>query len=398
MRKKLSSKSTACGGKASIAICISASLHFPSREIKTKDNRDTQNSPVLLLKKLAMSDKMLISDDQADMHQRMLELEQELIVFQQSSKELEEALEDELTELENKNRMLVSQVTAKDKRLQELTSQLTDANAEVLRLSETLKTEKAKLEDEILLLKQKLVAMEILNDDMDMNDRILENNLQLTKQFNNELLEKLALVENDLENEKQINAQQRLRISNLEAAEVSRPAPRVRHLQQFKSRNKRQSVARSIMSVADTTADGTILDINEFLATAPPETIHPDSNIPRSGSRGKIHEQYLRSEEIVQKVGRMSHYLGLKANSTIQISPHEAQTPPNEVAPHGQLTHSPSIANLSRFKEEPENASTIAESHYAPSKAASGEILKTDESRKPKHKKNRMKTVMKFFA
>lgn len=335
-----------------------------------------------------------VKSDEHDMQERMLELEQELLEFQKSSKELEEALEDELSELENKNKLLVTQINAKDEKLQQLTSQLSDANAEIFRVQEALAADKVKMEKEILALKQKLVEVEILNDDMGMNDRILENNLHFAKLLNNDLLERLALAESDLESEKQINAQYKLRISNLES-ESLRPLTKARHLQQIKPKSKRQSVTRSIMSVADTTADGTILDLNEFLASAPPEAIHPNSNIPRSGSRGKIHEQYLRSEEIVQKVGQMSQYIGLKSNSTIQVSDHEVQTPPSDKETHGLLVHSPSLANLSKLREE---LNKVRSPTMPPSKISLHNPSSRNNLQKPRHKKNRIKTVMRFFA
>lgn len=339
---------------------------------------------------LLMTDTFIQGDDD-DIRKRMLDLEQELVEFQQSSKELEEALEDELNELDNRNQLLVSQINAKDDRLQQLTAQLGEANTEIFRISEVLATDKAKLESEIISLKQKLVAVEILNDDIGMNDRILENNLKLAEQFNNELLEKLALVESDLETERQMNAQQRLRISNLEALDIFKPTQKARHLQQFKSKARRRSVAKSTMSLADTTADGTILDLNEFLASAPPEPTQPVCNIPRADSRGRIHEQYLRSEEIVQKVGQMNHYLGLKANSTIHVSGQEAQTPRQDQPVYGHLIQSPSFANLSKYKEELPlpTPTTRGTPHEPPSR---------ENSQRQRSKKSRIKTLMTFFA
>lgn len=338
-------------------------------------------------------------DEESTIFQRMVDLEQELVDFQQSSKELEEALEAELNELEEKNKALTEQINARDNRLQLLASQLIEANNEINRLSEAQKKQKIQYENEINLLKQKLVAVEILNDDMGVNDRILESELQNAKQAKNELLEKLALVESELENEKQLNAQHRLCISNFEAAEV-KPTQKARHLQQFGAKNKRLSTSKSTQSIADTTVDGTFLDINEFLATEPPEPPKKHGETPRSGSMGKIHEHYLRSEEIAQKVGEVKQYFDLKANCTIHVPPQRAQITPQISNFNKNAKKSSSLLNSTNAKDH-ETTRDKPRHGGQTSQPILRELTlnyRKLSDAKPTTKKSRLRTVMKFFA
>ncbi|KAM9897129.1 hypothetical protein OXX79_007067, partial [Metschnikowia pulcherrima] len=136
-------------------------------------------------------------------YRRMIELEQELVEFQDSSKDLEQALEDELHDLETQKSSLTLQLQNKDKVIATLNARVISLNTEVADISNTLADYKAASEKTIADLKHKLVAMEISNDDYLSRDRVVESKLQLANQFNNELLEKLAMVENDLDLERQ---------------------------------------------------------------------------------------------------------------------------------------------------------------------------------------------------
>lgn len=225
-------------------------------------------------------------------YKRMLSLELELVEFQESSKELEQALEEELRELESRNSDLLAQVRTKDLRIHALSDKIIQLNTELNNLHDEMVEKTEAYNKESRELKSKLVSVEILNDDMVSNDRVLESKLQLSTQFNNELLEKLAIVENDLELEKQENAKHRLAISNLENFNKSHRFSR------------RLAAAQGLESEDVTFADGTILDINEMLASEPAKPT--ESRIPKSGSLTKVQSFIVKSEVLRQKAEDMS--------------------------------------------------------------------------------------------
>lgn len=313
------------------------------------------------------------------LQQRMLELEQELIDFQESSKELEQALEDELRDLETEKASLAAQVHYRDVRIAELTKRIVELTAEVNQLTADV-TQKEKAHNLLVAdLKQKLVSMEILNDDMVSQDRILESKLRLATQFNNELLEKIAMVENDLELEKQENAKHKLTISNLQNA----PAKL--------TRSKRDSTYRDLSF-----ANGTVLDINEMLATEPPAPI-PETHMPRSESLTIFQELNTKSGLLRQKVGEMNTSLALKSNSTTQVSKAPAKQKPGKPDSDHGLTHSLSIRNLAKLQL------TTAKSSPTSRKADGKRVMSTQSKKSVEtrsgEKNSKIRSVMKsFFA
>ncbi|OBA21157.1 hypothetical protein METBIDRAFT_41973 [Metschnikowia bicuspidata var. bicuspidata NRRL YB-4993] len=247
---------------------------------------------------------------------RMLELELELVEFQESSKDLELALEDELHDLETQKSTLVHQLLSKDKQISMLNSRVISLNSEVTGLLELLVETKSAYEETIADLKHKLVAMEILNDDFLSRDRVVESKLQLANQFNNELLEKLAMVENDLDLERQANAQHKLTISNLSNITAHQPVRL--------TRSKRDSTFRDFAF-----AESTVLDIDEMLATEPPAPM-VEAEFPRSESLTRFQELCSKSDILRQKVGEVNTSLAFKSLSTAEVSKPMALSFPSE--------------------------------------------------------------------
>lgn len=268
------------------------------------------------------------STDDSSVKQRMLELEQELIEFQESSKELEQALEEELRDLETRNTSLTTQLEAKDTKIQALAQTVARLTTEINEQLAVAAEKTAASETLVAELKHKLVHMEILNDDMLSHDRILDSKYQLAIQFNNELLEKIALVENELELERQANAQNRLTISNLEnelssCLESCKQVEKPNTQGQFQSLKHKSAGSISKMKRESTYhdlsfADGTILDIGEMLASEPPE--NEMRELPHSESLHKFHELYSKSGALRQKVGEVNMSLALKSPSTTQLT------------------------------------------------------------------------------
>ncbi|KAF5209075.1 hypothetical protein E0198_004350 [Clavispora lusitaniae] len=321
-----------------------------------------------------------------EIYRRMLEVEQELIEFQESSKELEQTLEDELRELESQNDLLLAQVRAKDAKISELSHTVIRLNKELATVSAESAARDKENKDIIADLKKTLVAMEISNDDMASRDRVLEQKLSLANQFNNELLEKIALTENDLEMEREANARHQLTISNMQnTANTGNTTS---------SRIKRDSTYQDFSM-----AEGTILDINEMLATEPPVPVKQRS-MPRSDSLHKMQQLHSMSDILLHKVGEMN--LALKSPSTTEVSKQKVPIQGEEKKP--SLSYSPSIHNLSRIQRDMESQhersgseSTItpASKRVSTSGSATSKERKSSESKK----KTKLRSVMKsFFA
>lgn len=304
-----------------------------------------------------------------DVFSRMRELEQELLDFQESSKELEQALEEELQQLETQNSKLSKQVLAKDNKISELNVKMVNLTAEINSLTLELGECKKTNEQIISKLKLQLVAVEILNEDMVSHDRVLEHKLKLAQQFNNELLEKLALVENDLEIERDINAKHTLTISNLKNASQNKNVP------------KRDSSYQD-----ETFADGTILDINEMLASEPPAII-ANRQVPRLGSLHMIHELYSKSDVLLSKVGDLN--TTLKSSTTTET--HRSAIMSKGNSKQRTLSNSPSVANLSKLQRNSSQKKSVPKDDYG---AQMEERKLTRQTRKTE----RLRGMVKYFG
>lgn len=304
-----------------------------------------------------------------DVFTRIRDLEHELLEFQESSKELEQALEDELQQLETQNSSFIKQINEKNTKITELNMKVVDLTAEINTLTLQLEECKKSNQQTISRLKKQLVAVEILNEDMVSQDRILEHKLKLAQQFNNELLEKLALVENDLEIERDINAKHTLTISNLENAN------------QEKRAMKRDSTYQTF-----TGADSTILDINEMLASEPPAIIE-NRQFPKLGSIHMIHELYSKSDALLSKVGDL--------NTTLKSSTTTDTYRPSIISKSNNrlriLSSSPSVANLSKLQRK-------SSQKNSESKDGNGAKMEERKLTRQVSKSGRLRGVVKYFG
>ncbi|EGW34507.1 uncharacterized protein SPAPADRAFT_59942, partial [Spathaspora passalidarum NRRL Y-27907] len=149
-----------------------------------------------------------------DLISKVVELESILNDFQQSSKELERALEDELQELETRNNKLKRDITVLQDHLTQEKRKNIKLNAEINDIQESTSGKIKSLEEEVRGLSQKLVRIEIVNDSMESNDRILCNKYEISQEFSNELLEKVALLEDEYDRERKLNLERQLHITN----------------------------------------------------------------------------------------------------------------------------------------------------------------------------------------
>lgn len=188
---------------------------------------------------------------------RIIDLESILEEFQDSSKELEQALELEIQALETDNRRL-QQVYDKYKvELDGCKTKIRDLTQELNDLHDIHAQEIRQYNQQLHELKQQIVSVEISNDNIESNDRILSHKLELSNQFNNELLEKLALLESDLEREKKLNLSNQLYITNYQ-----------NQVQELTEKlNSQQKFPQDIPLDEDTLmANTTILELTDALA------------------------------------------------------------------------------------------------------------------------------------
>lgn len=259
---------------------------------------------------------------QEEVVQRVIELESELNEFQESSKELEQALEEELQGLENENSTLREALGTSKKQLQLSKENIASLNKEISDLNETVITKTQEYEKQISSLKQKLVSVEIVNDDMEENDRMLCTKLELAGQFNNELLEKIAIIENDLHREKQTNSQKQLHITNFENS-----------IKEMKG--KILSLETKLRFYENNEVESLFLSMKDILNAGPPssKSSHTLANgkgsgMKKSDSLKKLHQLTTNSESMSKKARNLKNSVytsQMKSSPTTKLSRHTSK-------------------------------------------------------------------------
>jgi len=210
--------------------------------------------------------RMLLSElTREELVAKVEELELVLEEFQESSKDLEQALEMELQELELANSTLKKSLTKTQAELDEANTKVLLLTRELSECHEIRSQENTKTTAQLNQLQQQVISMEITNDSMENNDRILTNKLHLANQLNNELLERIALVESDLEREKSANVANRLYITNYQ--------------NQVKELTEKLDAA---LAADESTADESTISISKILRDAP--TDMPSPELPQQPS------------------------------------------------------------------------------------------------------------------
>lgn len=261
----------------------------------------------------------LVQLTQEEVVERVIELETELNEFQESSKELEQALEEELQGLERDNYALCETVNNSNEQMRASKESMAKLNKEVSDLNETIITKTKEYENQINSLKRKLVSVEIVNDDMEENDRMLCNKLDLAGQFNNELLEKIAIIENDLHREKQTNSQKQLHITNFEIT-----------IQELK--NKVSFLETKLRFYENNEVESLFLSMKDILNAGPPssENIHAQSQgrgtgMKKSESLKRLHQLTANSENMSKKARSLKNTVyssHMKSSPTTKLSKH----------------------------------------------------------------------------
>lgn len=295
--------------------------------------------------------------------QRVLDLEYELTEFQESSKELEKALEEELQTLEANSDKLSNDLKQRDAKIQQLTNDNRDLKLQLNLLDDQINNKKLEYETEVRTLKQQIVDIEIANDNMESNDRLIQNKLDGLSSFNLELIEKIAMMENDIHLERKSNIEKDLFIINyentisdlknqivkLEAAGNKRYSKRFSKLPSSLSHSNRLSTNGINIKSQQNNDDKNLedndheteisevdilyLSMKDVLRAGPPTPHTTDKNsMKKSDSLQKLHDLLLKSEGLSNKVKslrRESLYLNspqMKSPSTTQLSNYTTQT------------------------------------------------------------------------
>ncbi|ABN67493.2 predicted protein [Scheffersomyces stipitis CBS 6054] len=236
--------------------------------------------------------------------ERVVELETVLSEFQESSKELEQLLEEELQDLERANTTLQSTLDKTNEQLLKSNSRIVELTRELNESQEKAAEKAREQEHRLSEIQQQLVTVEISNDSMESNDRILTNKLDLANQLNNVLLEKLALIENDLEREKKAGIEKRLYISNYQ--------------NQVKDLQKTIEILEKKTTADVPEADTSLISIGAVLKEGPPDenSSAPISTIKKSNSLQGIKSL----NEGVQAYILSTSTKSLKSSSSVQLT------------------------------------------------------------------------------
>ncbi|ODV98633.1 hypothetical protein PACTADRAFT_48353 [Pachysolen tannophilus NRRL Y-2460] len=152
----------------------------------------------------------------------VVSLRRELQEFENSSKELEDALELEIQDLNNERNKLRTNLQMKNEELNDSKKKIMALENELMQLSSKNNDLICKYEQDISQKKSKLIQFEIESDNLETDTRILNSKLQTQQEINNELLEKniilqyeISEINHTLNNEKLENSNNQIKINEL---------------------------------------------------------------------------------------------------------------------------------------------------------------------------------------
>ncbi|KAI5963638.1 uncharacterized protein KGF55_002518 [Candida pseudojiufengensis] len=240
--------------------------------------------------------------------EKILESETVLTEFQESSKELEKALEEELIDLETSNKNYQIEIQTLKNQIHPLRQTNLENGKQIDDLQEILRSKN----DEISSIRKQLIQNEILNDSMENQDRILQNKHQLQIKFNHELLEKIAIIEDELERLRKQNFEKQLYITNYQS-QIKELNEKINNLECTMKDNEAGDSNEDI-------GDISLVSIKEMLISTPPsrkikEQQNTTSNLRKSDSLQKLKnltkdiELYLGNfnQQVPSRNGRLPH-------------------------------------------------------------------------------------------
>lgn len=142
------------------------------------------------------------------------ELETELSEFQQSSYELEQELEKELNSLEEKKKKLEAQLAEKQRQVDSWKQKYVALEHDFGELSHKNEEKFKNYKLELKSVRSKLINIEIMNDNIEQNERMLGINLDEIETKYNDSLEKIALLESEVDYKDEMLLKERLNHQN----------------------------------------------------------------------------------------------------------------------------------------------------------------------------------------
>ena len=242
-----------------------------------------------------------------ELTERVEQLELELVEFQESSKELELALEDELSRLENSNSILQQQLKKANDEINAGKAREKALAQQILEAQEASRAQKRENEEKINQLTKRLVAIEVANESMELNDRIYASKIELAQQMNNDLLERIALLEDEVQRERELVIQKNLLISNYENS--------VAELQQTISKLQGNSVPPESFE-----GDHLVLSMRDVL-------ISETKRLPKSDSLHRLRELTEMSHLAAKEANIIRHSIILPEGMDTSTGPRNKATP-----------------------------------------------------------------------
>lgn len=144
------------------------------------------------------------------------QLETELTDFQKSSYELEQELEKELTALEDQNNEYKEEIARKNKEIDTWRTKYVQLERELSNLNTLYQDRFRKYKTELHSVRSQLVNIEIMNDNIEQNERLLSINLNDLESKYNDSLEKIALLEGELSYKEELLLKEKLKNQNLQ--------------------------------------------------------------------------------------------------------------------------------------------------------------------------------------
>ncbi|KAI3404022.2 hypothetical protein KGF56_003181 [Candida oxycetoniae] len=297
--------------------------------------------------------RRLIQLSKNELVQKILESEAALNEFQESSRDLERALEEELHELESTNVVLIKQLQNFKGQLNSSRQQKLDLGREVGSLQELIQEKDA----EISHLRQKIVNIEILNDSMESQDRIMTSKYELQQSFNNELLEKLAILEDEVDRLRKLNIEKGLYITNYQN-QIEELNLKVTSLESQVYKEQAGAVAGAGDSCEN--GDVSILSIKEMLKTTPPPK-HSNNSTKNSNSDYPLGQ--IKKSDSLQKLKNLTRdievflygFNGQKNDSSNNTTTNTYTTATTNTSSNNKMTifKSPSTIELNKHETPP---------------------------------------------
>lgn len=216
-----------------------------------------------------------------ELEQKYRDLELVLCDIQESSHELEKALEEELRDTELRYEQQQAAYKKLEARANRDRQQVESLTQELNSLYESSRETAVEWESLHARLAEQLVIAEIDNDTMETNDRALQQQLYASQKISNDLLERLALTDHDLERERASSASKQLYIENYQR--------QVRELTMEIHALKSHCADYDAQHTKD--ADIAMLSMRDVLKTEPPTSQYANRahSVPKSASLQRLH-------------------------------------------------------------------------------------------------------------